>query len=161
MLTDIATQERLGRERDFWDRLYRERSQNHEDTFAERYVRKFSYSRQVLHAKLGRFRNMKVLSIGGGVDCLAIYLARLENTVVTVDISPVAAELTDNLAREHGVAARVSALVGNCEEMEFRNSFHAVVCKRSLHHMNLRAVVPVAAEALVEGGVFLAEEPIC
>jgi len=161
MLTDIATQERIGRERDFWDRLYGERSRNHEDTFAERYVSRLAYSRQVLHAKLDGLHHMRILSIGGGVDHLAIHLARRENTVVTVDISPVAAELTDNLAREHGVAARVSTLIGNCEEIDFKNSFHVVLCKRSLHHMNLRAVVPNTVAALASGGMFLAEEPIC
>jgi 2-polyprenyl-3-methyl-5-hydroxy-6-metoxy-1,4-benzoquinol methylase len=161
MLTDVAGRERLGREREFWDRLYRDRAKEHKDTFAERYVHKSAYSRKVLHSRLGGLRHMKILSIGGGVDRLAVHLAQLENTVVTVDISPVAATLTRDLARESGVLERVSAVVGNCEEICFKSEFNVVLCKRALHHMNLRAVVPAASEALQDGGLFLAEEPIC
>jgi 2-polyprenyl-3-methyl-5-hydroxy-6-metoxy-1,4-benzoquinol methylase len=87
MLTDVAGRERLGREREFWDRLYRDRAKEHKDTFAERYVHKSAYSRKVLHSRLGGLRHMKILSIGGGVDRLAVHLAQLENTVVTVYLS--------------------------------------------------------------------------
>ena len=161
MLADVAARERISRERVFWDRLYSERMSGHEDTFAERYVHKFAYGRQVLHSTLDGLHHMKILSIGGGVDRLAVHLAQLENTIVTVDVSPVAAMLTRDLACQSGVLKRVSAVVGNCEEIRFRSAFDVVLCKRALHHMNLRAVVPAAFEALQYGGLFLAEEPIC
>jgi SAM-dependent methyltransferase len=161
MLAETAGRDRLAREREFWNHLYGERGRSHEETFAERYVSSLAYSRQVLHSTLDGLRKQKILSVGGGIDRLAIYLAELGNTAVSVDISPVAAALTRDMARERGVAERLAVVVGNCEEICFRSTFDVILCKRSLHHMDLRLVVPALWNLLREGGLFLAEEPIC
>jgi len=161
MIIESGARDRVAREREFWDRLYFERAECHEETFAERYVNKLAYSRRILHSKLGGLRDCKILSIGGGVDRLGIDLAKLGNTVVSMDISPVAVQLTRQLARECDVVERVETVVGNCEEICFKKTFDVVLCKRSLHHMNSRVVIPAACEVLQDGGLFLAEEPIC
>jgi 2-polyprenyl-3-methyl-5-hydroxy-6-metoxy-1,4-benzoquinol methylase len=161
MLTEVGARDRLAREREFWDHLYCERANLHQETFAERYIRKLAYSRRILHSTLDGLRQKKILSIGGGVDRLAIHLADLGNTVITVDISAVAATLTRELARKRGVADRVAVVVGNCEEICFSNRFDVILCKRALHHMAIRVVVPAACKVLRDGGLFLAEEPIC
>ena len=154
--------ERLRRERAFWDRLYAERTGNdYQRTFAERYVESAARSSQFVYERLSKLPRQLILSIGGGVDRLGVALGRLGHRVVTVDVSPVAAIRTLELAQRNGVHDRVIPVIGDCENFCLRAEFDVVLCKRSLHHMDIQRVVAKAIELLREGGLFIAEEPIC
>jgi len=69
---------------------------------------------------------------------------------------------TAALARQEGVADKVTALVGASESVDLPNeSFDVVLSKRALHHMDVGRTVARVHNLLVDGGVFVAEEPIC
>jgi|SRR5882724_3483753 len=104
---------------------------------------------------------MRILSIGGGVDRVANYLASRGNRVISADISFNAATATRNFDGLSSIP-RVHPVVADCQEQCFQNrSFDAVVSKRALHHMDITRVASIVYELLVSGGIFLAEEPIC
>lgn len=153
--------ERVIRERRYWDEAYRAEGLNHEKYLWSRSISAVSYSEDVFGDLLRGLRGKKVLTIGGGVDTVGVALAKNDNLVVSVDISHQAALQTSRLARQSGVEKSLNAVVMNCEEMAFGAEFDAVVCKRALHHMNLARVIEQVRRSLADGGRFIAEEPVC
>jgi SAM-dependent methyltransferase len=110
------------------------------------------------HSSTGR----QVLSIGGGMDRLAVSLAADGRRVMCVDISSGASALTRELADRAGVGANLEVVTAGCEEMDFpHEEYDLVLSKRALHHMDVGQVVPALHGALRPGGAFLAEEPVC
>jgi protein-L-isoaspartate O-methyltransferase len=153
--------DRAAREQAYWDEAYRVEGLDHEKYLWSKSVTESSYSEDFFNALLGKFSRLKILTVGGGVDVVGVSLAKNNNRVVSLDISPAAARQTRELARQLGVEEYLSAVVMNSEEMAFDEKFDVVVCKRSLHHMNLPEVIARAHECLTEGGRFIAEEPVC
>lgn len=157
---DELMEERAARERRYWDEAYRAEGLNHEKYLWSKSVAASSHGDDVFNGLLHELSRKKVLTIGGGIDTIGVMLAK-NNRVVSVDISPVAALQTRQLARCRGVEKNLSAVVMNCEEMVFGDEFDVVVCKRALHHMNLARVIERVHRSLADGGCFLAEEPVC
>jgi len=153
---------RASREQAYWDRAYRVTEPEHAKCVWARRNEGGAYIGAYLEGLLRDLRDKRILSLGGGVDYLGVRLAQAGNHVVTADVSSVASAATAELARQTGTADRVVALLGAAEDLAFdRESFDLVICKRSLHHMDLNRVVPRVWEALCPGGLFLAEEPVC
>ena len=153
--------DRAAKERAFWDEAYRGEGTAREKYLWSKYITEASYGETLFRALLGGFSGQTILTIGGGVDTIAVSLAKNNNRVVSVDISPAAAQETAALAQRAGVERNLNAVVMNCEEMVLAEKFDVVICKRALHHMNLSKVVARVHDSLVEGGRFIAEEPAC
>lgn len=103
-----------------------------------------------------------ILSLGGGVDLLSLWLAKEGNHVVTVDVSAAAAAKTRELAICNGVEEYLTTLVSSAEEVALESeSFDVVLTQRALHHMDVVRTVGRVYKWLTSGGIFLAEEPIC
>jgi SAM-dependent methyltransferase len=153
---------RLVREKEYWNRVYQGASFTGLSCSWMKYVADTTYIAQFFQGLLKPLRRKRILSLGGGVDTLGVSLARDGHRVVCVDISTVASELTRRLAEQDGVADHVTTVTAGCEEMAFPSkTYDVVLCKRSLHHMDVAKVVAGIHAALVPGGTFLAEEPVC
>ncbi len=153
---------RIDREAAYWDRVYDSEDGEFQNCSWMEYVEQTTFNARYFRKLLARFQNKRILSIGGGIDRIGVELAKQGHQVVCVDISPSASVRTGLLAEEANVAHRLVALASSCEEMQFApESFDVVVCKRALHHMDIRRVIPIVYSLLAEGGVFLAEEPVC
>src|SRR6185503_18392474 len=153
--------DRAAREKAFWDETYRVEGPAHEKYLWTKFITEASYSEDLFGALLGEFTGQRILTVGAGVDTVGVSLSKNNNRVVSLDISPAAAQQTAELARRAGVERNLSAVVMNCEEMVLAEKFDVVVCKRTLHHMNLSKVLARVHDSLVEGGRFIAEEPVC
>lgn len=158
---DSGVTDRAARERAYWDEVYRVEGLDHEKYLWSKSVTESSYSEDFFNALLRELSRLKILTVGGGVDTVGVSLAINKNRVVTLDISPAAARLTRELSRRAGVERNLSAVVMNCEEMVLDEKFDVVICKRALHHMSLPRVIARVHDCLVEGGRFIAEEPVC
>lgn len=153
--------DRAAREKAFWDETYRVEGPAREKNLWSTFITESSYSEDLFGALLCGFIGQRILTVGGGVDKVGVSLAKHNNRVVSLDISPAAAQQTAELARRAGVARTLSVGVLNCEEMVHAEKFDVVICKRALHHMNLSKVVARVHDSLVDGGRFIAEEPVC
>lgn len=160
--TTNETGSRSARERAYWDDIYDPNSVNHGRYVWVKGIENGSYLVGCFHQALRGLDGKRVLSVGGGLDHVAMALARRGNRVVSVDVSPMASDRTRELAERSGVTGNVEVVTANCEELRLEEGeFDAVICKRALHHMDPTKVVPVAHHALAPGGMFLAEEPVC
>jgi protein-L-isoaspartate O-methyltransferase len=153
--------DRAAREKKYWDEAYRAEGLNHEKYLWSKTFANSSYSEDVFNDLLKKFSGKKILTIGGGIDTTGMLLAKNNNRVTSVDISEVAARRTNDAARQLGIEKNLGAVAMNCEEMAFEEKFDIVVCKRALHHMELSKVIERVRQSLVEGGRFVAEEPVC
>jgi SAM-dependent methyltransferase len=154
--------ERLNREQTFWDDTYRPGSRNHRKYLWVKYVEETSHIAAYFNTLLRGFTNQRILSIGGGVDRVAVRLAQAGNYVTSLDVSPVAIASTLELARRASVADRVTGVVGSGETLPFGPAtFDVVICKRALHHMDVPRAVRAVQRVLADGGAFFAEEPVC
>ncbi|MGH9196094.1 MAG: class I SAM-dependent methyltransferase [Acidimicrobiia bacterium] len=150
------------RERRYWDDVYRATGVEHFKYLWSKEIEGLSYVGRHFRRLVGHLTGKKILSLGGGIDRLAVLLAKNANDVVSVDVSPVAVAATIDLAEQEGVSGRLTALVGTAEETLFpHRSFDAVIAKRALHHMDFATVLTQVHDLLVSGGVLIAEEPIC
>ena len=155
-------QARVIREQGYWDQHYQSADPEHPRYCWTKHIESVSYIAARFQHLLRGVRRKHILSLGGGVDRLGLSLARADNRVVTVDVSPVAAAANAALAQRAGLADRLIPRVAPAEEVDFaRESFDVVICKRALHHMDLTRVIPRARDLLRRGGMFLAEEPVC
>lgn len=156
------TNERAARERRYWDEAYRAEGLHHEKyLWRQRVAAGDSHGHALFADLLADLSGKRVLTVGGGIDAVGLMLAMNDNRVVSADISPVAVRQTRELARQAGVEKNLSAVVMDCEQLEFEEEFDAVVCKGALHHMNLAKVVEGVRRSLTVGGRFFAEEPVC
>jgi protein-L-isoaspartate O-methyltransferase len=153
--------DRAARERTYWNEAYRVEGAHHAKYLWSQFINNSSYSQDFFNSLLNKVSHQKVLTIGGGIDTLGISLAKNNNHVVSIDISEVAMRQTLNLVRQACAEKNLSAVVMNCEEMVFNHKFDVIVCKRALHHMNFSKVIERVHDSLIEGGRFIAEEPVC
>jgi hypothetical protein len=152
---------RVAREQAYWDEAYRSTGSEHHRYLWCKHIEGKSYIGEYFQGLAAELRQRSILSLGGGVDRLGVRLAKAGNEIVTVDVSPVAAAATVDLAKQQGVACHVRALVGLAEEIPLAKESFDVVSKRALHHMDIARTVMRVQELLVAGGLFLAEEPMC
>jgi hypothetical protein len=152
---------RAARERATWERAYTVGSDTYAQVLWTKHIERLSHIEGQFYRALGSFSGMRILSIGGGVDRAAVYLANRKNHVVTADISHAAASTTLDL-ENRPIGNCLHAVVADCQEQCFRpESFDAIICKRALHHMEIGRTIDIAHALLVPGGVLLAEEPVC
>jgi SAM-dependent methyltransferase len=157
-----AVRDRPARERSFWDEAYHPDGAHHGKYVWVKHVEDTSFIVSFYRRFLRRLRGQRVLSLGGGFDRLGVELARAGNRVVTVDVSPVAAARTRELAEQYDLGDAVQAVVGDAAAVALpEGPYDLVLCKRSLHHMDLPRVVGRAHQVLRTGGALLAEEPVC
>jgi 2-polyprenyl-3-methyl-5-hydroxy-6-metoxy-1,4-benzoquinol methylase len=150
------------READYWDNTYRQTKIR--DTSLDIFpacIDDYRFTTRYFFSILARIRNKRVLSIGGGVDRYALFLAQNNNEVISIDVSPEAGRKTLQLAKEYGLGKKVRVITGSCEDMSFYSRFDVVVSRHALHHMNFVRALTAIECALAPGGSFLAEEPIC
>lgn len=150
------------READYWENTYRQiTTRDIAINIFPACIDDYRLTTRYFFSILARIQNKRVLSIGGGVDRYALFLAQNNNEVTSIDVSPEAGRKTLQLAKEHGLEKKVRAITGSCEEMSFSSRFDVVVSRHALHHMNFKRALTAIEYALVSGGSFLAEEPIC
>jgi SAM-dependent methyltransferase len=150
------------READYWDNTYRQTTTR--DTAIDIFpacIDDYRYTTWYFFSILSGIHNKRVLSVGGGVDRYALFLAQNNNEVTSIDVSPEAGRKTLQMAKEYGLEKKVRTVTGNCEDMSFSSRFDVVISRHALHHMNFTSALTAIEYALVSGGSFLAEEPIC
>ncbi len=110
---------------------------------------------------MGEIEGKTVLDFGGGEGEVSTQMARLGAYVSTMDISPELLEVTRKRAVLDGVADRIELLEGDIRETPLpANRFDCVFCSAVLHHVDLRAVVPLLWDTLKPGGIVVLAEPI-
>jgi len=156
----------ISREREFWDAAYRRRRM---DVTArdprmlgllyelEPCLYGWDYFFQLMGDPAGK----RVLSVGGGIDGTALWMAGLGADVSCLDLAEDAMTTTRALAEQTGLTQRVHCHVGRCEDMTFQADFDIVVARKSLHHMHLPEALLTIRAALTGSGVLLAHEPVC
>jgi len=150
------------REQIYWDEAYRPTGLHHAKYLWTKHIERISFIGECFYRLAGNLRRKRILSLGGGVDRLAVFLASAGNQIVTVDVSSVACAATVELAHQDGVLANLISLVGSAEDLDLDEElFDVVIFKRALHHMDLSSAIERAHRLLVPGGLLLAEEPIC
>ncbi len=153
----------------FWDAIYSQHDPEEiggalgQEYFYAKWAqhRKWSYVERFFMGLIQEIRDQRVLSIGGGIDRVALYLARTGNETTAIEISSEAVERTALIADQLGLRDRVRTRCLDCHESDFEQEFDIVITKDSLHHMDRSRAVERISRALVDGGVFLAMEPVC
>ncbi len=153
----------------FWDRFYRDldpvdlADSSNLDSFHPTYAyhRRFSSAERFFQHLIAPLRGKTVLTIGGGIDKIAVYLARRNNDVVSVDISAEATGETELLGAALGLRDRLSVQRANWEMVDYEHEFDAVIFHDSLHHMDCEVAIRNAHRALRDHGLLFAMEPIC
>lgn len=156
-LTTLHEERRIQAEREHWDKVYSAADVSPHRFDAESLYDEESFFNHLINQAQGR----RILSVGGGIDSLAVYLAGAGAEVVSVDVSKVACEKTELLAQQTRVGGRLQVLNVSCEQLTFSNEFDLVISKGALHHINFRLGVTRIGEALVAGGSLIATEPAC
>ena len=159
--------DRYSEEEQFWDRFYKDIDTK--DIVNEMQVvhsmlsphRKFCYYEQFFQDMIKEFRNKRILSIGGGIDSFALYLAEKGNYVDSIDISKEAVVKTSFLAQKLNVDGKLRAYCLNWEKEEINKKFDVVIIHEALHHMNTQKAITKIYDVLEEGGCLVALEPIC
>ncbi len=124
-------------------------------------MRRFSYSEICFAGLLDGLGGKSVLSLGGGVDTVGLYLSLRGSTVTSVDVSPRAVEMTNALSVEYGVDGLLTAVLADWAAEGVGGRYDAVVTHDSLHHMDVGRSVEKIRDALREGGVYVGMEPVC
>jgi SAM-dependent methyltransferase len=134
------------------------------DRVVERYRRSRFwrlYPVEFVFAKLGDIRDREIFDFGCGDGTLSVVMARLGGRVTAVDISPELLEVARQRAAVDGVAERIDFLERDLVESPLPpNTFDVAVCNLVLHHVDLRAVVPLIVASLRPGGTAIFAEPI-
>ena len=146
--------------REYWDDVYRPGG-CHEDRYRwAKTLERSNHFGEKIPSFLSGCSGKRILSIGGGIDHVALELARANNRVLSMDISPAATAATQRLAADAGLDGRLTAVTADANELAMYEEMDVVVAKRALHCLDA-SVVERARRALVARGVFLAEEPVC
>src|SRR4051794_14100700 len=103
-------------ESQFWDKTYRKVSANLEPPLP-------NSGEACFRRRLRDPKGKAVLSIGGGIDTLAIDLSEAGAQVLSIDVSAVAVEQTTALAWEHQVSDRLTCRRLACEAVDFVGEF--------------------------------------
>jgi len=114
------------------------------------------YESRFLFDRIGDPRGRRVLSIGGGIDGPAVWLAQRGAEVTCLDMAAATLQHTADVASRLGVADRVSYEVGCCETMTFSREFDLVLCRKALHHMDVPPALRAIHRALTSSGTWLA-----
>jgi 2-polyprenyl-3-methyl-5-hydroxy-6-metoxy-1,4-benzoquinol methylase len=156
-------------EKAFWDKTYREIDTDRvylEDgnTFHPLYCpfRKFYYHEMIFYKLIKNIKNKRILSIGGGIDVVALYLAKNGNKVVAIDGSQEAVDKTVLLAKKLNIEKDFTAYQVDWEEYNIAERFEVIITHEALHHMHpAMARISKVLNVLDKGGLLICAEPIC
>ena len=156
---DAATQERLAREAEFHDHSFSTHMRESEvGKFYSIARRSYDCYRDLV---FGNVAGKDVLEYGCGINSDGLALAAEGARVTGIDISPVAIEESNGLAKEQGLTDRVAYHVMNAEELTFPdNSFDLVCGIGILHHLDLEKGYSEVARVLRPGGYAVFHEPL-
>ena len=124
-------------------------------------IRESAYSEKFFYELVKDISRKRILSIGGGVDKVAIFLASRGNQVVSVDISPKAVAITQELSCRFNLTHALKVHELNFEEEKIPGEFDLIITHDSLHHMSLEKVLPKIHAMLSTAATFIALEPVC
>ena len=150
------------REACYWDNTYRQTTTR--DNAIEIFpvcIDVFRYTTRYFFSILSSIHHKRILSVGGGVDRHALFLAQNNSHVTSIDVSHEAGRKTMRLAKEHGLEKKLQTITLSCEDMGFSGLFDVVISHHALHHMNVARALAAINDALAPGGSLIAEEPIC
>ena len=124
-------------------------------------AREFSHTEGMFADRLKGIRNSRVLSVGGGIDKVALYLAMQGNVVTAVDVSRQAVDTTLACADRLEVRGKIDVLHLDWEEASLGRKFDVVIVRNALHHMNRERAMGNIHDVLDEGGLWIGMEPVC
>jgi SAM-dependent methyltransferase len=150
-------QRRIQAETSFWDEVYVKRETTSPNLGGSNLWDMDDFFYNLIHRSNAR----RILSIGGGIDSLAVNLAKAGADVCSVDVSRVACERTRLLASQDALQGSLNVIHSSCEQLEFDREIDLVISKGVLHHINFDKGVARIKRALKSGGVLIAIEPIC
>jgi SAM-dependent methyltransferase len=108
--------------------------------------------------QFGNLQGKRVLDIGCGQGDTSVFFALGGAEVHALDVSEKMVAVTTELARRHGVDARVQAQAGRVEDMKYADDyFDLVFADGVLHHLDMPQAVPNIVRVMKPGGrgVFL------
>jgi ubiquinone/menaquinone biosynthesis C-methylase UbiE len=157
----VSDQARLEREQEFHDRRFAN------DGERQQKVSKFYKITQTIQQVrkkmlLSDSKNARVLEYGCGTGSYAFELAKSgAESVIGIDISPVAIKIAEQEAKTRGVDDKTSFRVMNAENLEFTpDSFDLICGSGILHHLDLNLAVNSMTKVLQPDGKALFLEPL-
>jgi SAM-dependent methyltransferase len=150
----------------YWDEINEQISTEEirleENFFPPHYPpRKLNYMEDFFKNILKDWQDKNVLSIGGGIDKVGLYLAKKGNRIVLVEISDGAIEKTSRLAKQLGIQDNLKIIQAQWEPLRLEAMFDAVVTHDALHHLQPEQAIDNIYRVLKPGGLYLGMEPIC
>jgi 2-polyprenyl-3-methyl-5-hydroxy-6-metoxy-1,4-benzoquinol methylase len=119
------------------------------------------FPKEFMYRALGDVRERTILDFACGTGEASTQLAALGARVVGIDISNDLITLAKQRAALDNVAERTDFRACDIvKEPPLPNCFDAIFCSAALHHVDLRAVVPVLHACLKPGGCIVISEPI-
>lgn len=115
----------------------------------------------IFNKVVGDVRGKKILSIGGGVDYVALALAERGAFVISQEISKNLCEETIKIATEKDLLDNITVENKDCYSNIYKDMFDMIISIKAIHHMNIELMVPKLYDALKEGGTFIGFEPLC
>jgi len=113
----------------------------------------------IIRSWLGDIRGKRVLELGCGAGEASVFLAKQGAEVTATDISGEMLLVATRLAQKNGVTIATEKALSH--DLPFPdNSFDIVYCANLLHHVDLEETVSEVRRVLVDGGVFVAWEPL-
>ncbi|SDM84835.1 Methyltransferase domain-containing protein [Geoalkalibacter ferrihydriticus] len=112
--------------------------------------------------KVGNVDGKKVLLYGSGVNLgPAIDFVNAGATVVMIDISPKSVETLNKIIQSRNLGEKISAIVMDCENLEFEDgSFDFVFGRAILHHLDVEKSLKEIQRILKKGGRSVFIEPL-
>jgi 2-polyprenyl-3-methyl-5-hydroxy-6-metoxy-1,4-benzoquinol methylase len=119
-------------------------------------------SRAYIYQQIGDVLGKRVLDCGAGTGWLSIVMAkRGAATVTAIDVADRMLQLLQDLARENGVAGRITTRTAAIETADFPpGSFDIVTCIDVLHHTGVEQAVDRIHGWLRPGGIAVMSDPL-
>lgn len=109
--------------------------------------------------KLSQFENQKILSIGCGTGSFETFLARNNNRITAIDISPESIKKLEQTLHDEGVS-NVQTKLMDAENLDFEDkTFDLIYGIAILHHLDLQNAIPEFKRVLKDNGRLLFIEP--
>ena len=155
---EVATDERIGREKEFHNRVFADHSRQD----ISKYYSVMRGSRRCYESVLNRYgRGSSVLEFGCGPGFFAPYLAARGASVTGIDISETAIAQAQQRAVEQGVTGNLTLKVMNAEALDFPPQSFDLICGVAiLHHLDLDRAYSEIARTLKPNGRAVFLEPL-
>jgi ubiquinone/menaquinone biosynthesis C-methylase UbiE len=147
---------RLGREREFHDRLY----QGHSRDGLAKYYAVARASHSFYHERIvSQAHGKQILEYGCGLGSLAYDLANHGASVTGIDLSAVAIAMATQAAEQ--AQLNIDFCVMNAEDLQFSDNSFDIICGTSiLHHLQLEQALAELARTLKPQGQAIFLEPL-